>query len=138
MPACAVQLDLATAKLRSPDRNVTVSLSPSASGALLAMGHDYVNGARPLRRLVERIIVTKLSKLTVAGDLPSNSLVVIDVSDDRSRILYRVLPPDGAAEVVYADRLDGTEVGGDEEVVEEEDGEGLRALPDVSVVDDEL
>lgn len=76
------QLEVATSKLRSPDYNITVSLSPSSTKYLLKRGFDPRNGARPLRRLIERVLITELSRLIVGGNLPSNSQVIVEFDDE--------------------------------------------------------
>ncbi len=37
-------------------------------------------GARPLRRWLEQIVITDLSRMVIAGDLPENSDVVCDAA----------------------------------------------------------
>jgi len=73
------QLTEATMMLQAADTNITVSLDESANEYLLRKGYDVVNGARPLRRLIERIVVTELSRLIVAGHLCSNSKVNVEM-----------------------------------------------------------
>ena len=84
------QLEVATSKLRSPEYNITVTLAQSASQYLLQRGFDPRNGARPLRRLIERVLITELSRLIVGGDLPSNSEVAVEYGDE-----------DGVAQLKY-------------------------------------
>ncbi len=62
-----------TSRLQTAETNITVRLDDSSKEYLLRKGYDVVNGARPLRRLIERVVVTELSRLIVAGDLPPNS-----------------------------------------------------------------
>lgn len=73
------QLTEATALLQAADTNITVSLDESAKEYLLRKGYDVVNGARPLRRLIERVVVTELSRMIVAGHLLSNSKVDVEM-----------------------------------------------------------
>lgn len=113
------QLEAATSKLRVPERNVSVSLSPAAATALLTLGHDVANGARPLRRLIERLVVTKLSKLTVGGQLPSHSVVQVDVDGQRGHMLAFRVGSQGGGEAVYFEPMAGEEEG----ECEEGDGE---------------
>lgn len=75
----AHQLTEATTLLQAADTNITVSLDESAKEYLLRKGYDVVNGARPLRRLIERVVVTELSRLIVAGHLLSNSKVNVEM-----------------------------------------------------------
>jgi ATP-dependent Clp protease ATP-binding subunit ClpA len=70
--SCEHQMSAATEKLRSLDLNITVTLDESAARYLLSVGYDPLNGARPLRRLISRIIVTQLSKLLLFGHIQPN------------------------------------------------------------------
>lgn len=73
----AHQLSEATSMLQVADTNITVALGDSAKEYLLRKGYDVANGARPLRRLIERVVVTELSRLIVGGDLLPNSQVEV-------------------------------------------------------------
>jgi len=54
----------------------------------LGVAYDPYYGARPLRRYLEKHIVTELSKMLIKGDLKNNSLVDIDASGDQ--LTFRV------------------------------------------------
>lgn len=59
------------------DRNITLGLDASGAAALLSAGYDPAYGARPLRRLVEKTVLTEVSKLLLGGVVPDNSVVVV-------------------------------------------------------------
>ena len=106
-------MQISTSGLRSPERNVTVSLLPSASKYLLRMGFDPSNGARPLRRLIERVVVTELSKLLVAGDLPPNARVTIEAAAVEGAHAFKYVVRSGGGgegkevETVFMQSLEG-------------------------------
>ena len=90
------QLQVATAGLKSPDKNITVSLDSGAAEVLLELGYDPLFGARPLRRLIEHKIITQLSQLIVSGNIPPNSRVFIEATQDdegRKQFKYNVEGP---------------------------------------------
>lgn len=85
------QVEVATARLRSPDKNITVSLDPSASTYLLQVGYDPLYGARPLRRLVEQMIITQLSQLIVEGQILPNSVVRVEALDIQGQPYFKYI-----------------------------------------------
>lgn len=59
------------------DHNVTLAIDASGAAALLAAGYDPAYGARPLRRLVEKTVLTEVGKLLLRGVVPDNSVVTV-------------------------------------------------------------
>eukprot|EP01052_Picozoa_sp_SAG31_P034930 SAG31_NODE_4147_length_3531_cov_1.458333_4_plen_234_part_00 len=59
------------------DKNVTLSMEQSGADSLIAAGYDPSYGARPLRRLIDRIVLTDISKLLLAGEIADNGVVNI-------------------------------------------------------------
>ena len=66
------------------DRNISLALDATGSAALLAAGYDPAYGARPLRRLVEKTVLTEVSKLLLGGQIPDHSVVVVGGEVDGS------------------------------------------------------
>jgi ATP-dependent Clp protease ATP-binding subunit ClpA len=65
------------------DRNITITLTPEARAWLAEKGFDRAFGARPMARLVERMIKKPLSELLLFGNLEAGSTVsVIRDGDD--------------------------------------------------------
>ncbi len=55
------------------------------------MPHDGRRyGARPLRRWMEKTILTDLSRMLVSGELGEYAAVVCDVAPDRKGLVYKV------------------------------------------------
>jgi ATP-dependent Clp protease ATP-binding subunit ClpB len=48
---------------------------------LAEQGYDPQFGARPLKRLVQKLIVNSLSKKILAGDIDKGKTVLVDVFD---------------------------------------------------------
>eukprot|EP01114_Cavostelium_apophysatum_P006780 TRINITY_DN1824_c0_g1_i1.p1 TRINITY_DN1824_c0_g1~~TRINITY_DN1824_c0_g1_i1.p1 ORF type:complete len:901 (-),score=333.30 TRINITY_DN1824_c0_g1_i1:124-2826(-) len=73
-----VRLQVTQMSKRLADRNISVQIKDVALDYILDQAYDPIYGARPLKRFLEKQIVTQMSKLIIAGDLPDNSIVHID------------------------------------------------------------
>mmetsp|Transcript_27367 Transcript_27367/g.77230 ORF Transcript_27367/g.77230 Transcript_27367/m.77230 type:complete len:972 (+) Transcript_27367:98-3013(+) len=77
---------------RLADREVEVTATDAACEEILDAAYDPTMGARPLKRHIEREVVTHISRLVLASQLPQHSTVVIDANADGSGGLeYRVV-----------------------------------------------
>jgi len=76
---------------RLADKDILLDMSPQAAQSILKCAYNPIYGARPLRRYLEKYIVTQLSRMMVAGELPNNSLVRIE--EDPSQPIR--MGPDG-------------------------------------------
>jgi ATP-dependent Clp protease ATP-binding subunit ClpA len=74
-------------------KNVTIELEPAARTWLAAKGFDRAFGARPMARLIERVVKKPLSELLLFGDLAGGGTVRIVVRDGAI-----ALEPSGTAE----------------------------------------
>jgi ATP-dependent Clp protease ATP-binding subunit ClpB len=73
-------VEILTAHLRErlKDRNITLELTDAAKQHFAVTGWDPVYGARPLKRLLQRTLETKIGRAIVAGEVPDGSHVVVD------------------------------------------------------------
>ena len=62
-------------------QHITMDATPEAIAYLSKKGYDPQFGARPLKRLVQKEIVNKLSKRILAGDIDKSKPVLVDVFD---------------------------------------------------------
>ena len=67
---------------RLAEQHLTLKLAESALERILEVGHDPVNGARPLRGAVERLLVRPLSAAIVEDRFAPGSTIVAHASDD--------------------------------------------------------
>jgi ATP-dependent Clp protease ATP-binding subunit ClpB len=88
-----IQVESLTKRLQ--DRDITLQLSDSASDMILAQAYDPVYGARPLKRFLEKNIVTQMSRLIISGELQDHSQVIVDTKD--GSLFFRVV--EGSAPV---------------------------------------
>ena len=67
-------------------RGITIALTPAARTWLAEKGFDKAFGARPMARLVERVIKKPLSNLLLFEDLAAGATVTADVVDGDIRL----------------------------------------------------
>ncbi|KAJ2566714.1 hypothetical protein GGH12_000672 [Coemansia sp. RSA 1822] len=81
-----VYLQLEQIATRLDERDVSLVMDDAAVEHVLKESYDPMYGARPIRRFLEKHLVTALSKEVIRGSLPDHSLVSIThidgVSDD--------------------------------------------------------
>jgi ATP-dependent Clp protease ATP-binding subunit ClpA len=91
------------------EREVTVEFTKAALDKLSDAGYDPAYGARPLRRVLQRMIEDPMSEMILKGEIPTGSKVTIeanetaaeDVAEDESIIDILVSQP---TEVVKAEQ----------------------------------
>jgi ATP-dependent Clp protease ATP-binding subunit ClpC len=81
-------IDLLAAEVaeRLKEQGVTLELSPAAKALLVREGYNPAYGARPLRRTVQRMVETPLSRDLLKGVFTAGDTVLVDV-DAASRTL---------------------------------------------------
>lgn len=75
---------------RLAEREINVDVDDAACSAILDASYVPAYGARPVRRYIEKEVVTAISRKIVAGELPNNSTVHIKGSSDRKRLQYEI------------------------------------------------
>ena len=73
-----VRLQLADVVRRLDELEVTMHITDAAVDRVLKAAHDPEMGARPLKRYMERHLVSRLSTLVLEDKLPAGSSVTID------------------------------------------------------------
>jgi ATP-dependent Clp protease ATP-binding subunit ClpB len=90
-----VVIQLERLRGRLVDRRIALELTDAAKDHLARAGYDPTYGARPLKRVLQREIETTLGRKILAGEVPENSLVTVDLAGDR--LEFRVQPRADAA-----------------------------------------
>ena len=67
---------------RLSEINIKINLSDSAKSYLIDNGYDEFYGARPLKRLVNKELETKLAKLMINNDIKEDMVVNVDILND--------------------------------------------------------
>jgi ATP-dependent Clp protease ATP-binding subunit ClpB len=75
-----VDLQLNLLRARLAERHIDLELTTAAKELLARRGYDPVYGARPLKRLIQRELETKLSRALLKGEIADHSRVEITVN----------------------------------------------------------
>jgi ATP-dependent Clp protease ATP-binding subunit ClpB len=76
-----VDLLVAGLRARLDERGVTLEIDDAARRWIAERGYDPVFGARPLKRLLQRELETRIGRAIVAGEVPEGSRVRVVVED---------------------------------------------------------
>jgi ATP-dependent Clp protease ATP-binding subunit ClpB len=74
---------------RLSERDITVNVSDDALVHILKNVYDISYGARPLKRYLEKVVITEISKMVINGDLMDHSIVNIILKDDNLKFLVQ-------------------------------------------------
>jgi ATP-dependent Clp protease ATP-binding subunit ClpB len=75
-----VDLQLGLLRKRLAERHIEIELTDAAKELLARRGYDPVYGARPLKRIIQRELETKLSRSLLKGDITDHSRVEVVVT----------------------------------------------------------
>ena len=81
-----VDLQLGLLRSRLAERHIELHLSNEAKELLARRGYDPVYGARPLKRIIQRELETKLSRALLKGDVTDHSRVEVVAIEGRAGI----------------------------------------------------
>ena len=73
---------------RLKEQYIKVEFTDKALDYIVDEAYDPAYGARPLKRFVQKDIVTNLSKMILGGEVPENSIVKVD--SDGKDLIYKV------------------------------------------------
>lgn len=76
-----VDLQLEDVRKRLADKRITLEVSPAAMERLSIDGYDPVFGARPLKRLIQHVVVDAVAEKIVSGDVHEGSTVVVGIDE---------------------------------------------------------
>ena len=68
-------------------KKVTIELDPEARAWLAVKGFDRAFGARPMARLIERLVKKPLSELLLFGSLADGGAVRVVVDNDEIKLV---------------------------------------------------
>ncbi|OMO51223.1 Chaperonin ClpA/B, partial [Corchorus capsularis] len=85
-----VRLQTKDVASRLLERGAALAVTDSALDYILTESYDPVYGARPIRRWLEKKVVTELSRMLVREEIDENSIVYIDAATNRTNLVYRV------------------------------------------------
>jgi ATP-dependent Clp protease ATP-binding subunit ClpB len=77
-----VRLQLEGLKKMVAKQNIVIDATEDAIEYLGAKGYDPQYGARPIKRLIQKEVLNKLSKELLSGEIKAESIILIDAFDD--------------------------------------------------------
>ncbi|KAK9165703.1 hypothetical protein Scep_000894 [Stephania cephalantha] len=84
------RLQMKDVAARLAERGIALAVSDAALDIVLAESYDPVYGARPIRRWLEKRVVTELSKMLLKGEIDESSTVYIDAAAGGGELSYEV------------------------------------------------
>ncbi len=91
-----VDLMLARVSERLGERAITLEATDAARDLLAEQGYDPQFGARPLRRVIQRVVETPIAAGMLRGEFAEGDTVVVDVADGEVTLRVRVAETDEA------------------------------------------
>ncbi len=82
-----VELELLKVEERLKNKKLEIKITDSAKELLAEKGFDQSLGARPLKRVIQRLILDPLSLKIVSGQVKEGERVVIDLEEDKIKFL---------------------------------------------------
>ncbi len=77
-----VDIQLEKVKARLSKKDISISVTQTAKDLLVKKGYDPNFGARPLKRVIQNLILDPLSKMIIGGRLKDGGKVKIDANED--------------------------------------------------------
>jgi ATP-dependent Clp protease ATP-binding subunit ClpB len=75
-----IQLDRVIKKIET--KEITLEVSDEAIEAIARIGFDPDFGARPIKRVIQRMVVNELSKKLLSGEVSSDDVILVDAFDE--------------------------------------------------------
>ncbi|MCX8079639.1 MAG: ATP-dependent chaperone ClpB [Bacteroidia bacterium] len=83
-----VELQLKQVAERLSEQNIRLEYTPEAVECIAQKGYDPQFGARPVKRVIQRLILNELSKQIIAGKINKDNPIIIDCFDEKE-IVFR-------------------------------------------------
>jgi ATP-dependent Clp protease ATP-binding subunit ClpB len=91
-----VTIQLNQAKKRLADQDIELSWEPEVVELLGELGYDVQFGARPLKRVIQNLILNPLAEKLLSGEIPPRSSVYLRTFD--GRVYFEVVQPVASAQ----------------------------------------
>ncbi|XP_048547396.1 chaperone protein ClpB1-like [Triticum urartu] len=85
-----VKIQMKSVIARVADKGISLFAS-AALDVILSESYNPMYGARPIRRWLEKNVVTKLSLMLMKGEASEGSTISIDATDDKKKLKYEVV-----------------------------------------------
>jgi len=77
-----VDVQLGLVEKRLAERRLELELTPAAKDLIAERGYDPVFGARPLKRVIQQMVLDPLAYKIIAGEISDGDKVLVDVDGD--------------------------------------------------------
>ena len=84
-----VDLQVSDLLERLSEQEITLELTQAAKDLIVREGYSASYGARPLRRTIQRMIETPLSRALLKGEYQSGVTIEVDVNEDEQMLIFR-------------------------------------------------
>jgi ATP-dependent Clp protease ATP-binding subunit ClpB len=84
-----VDLQIADVQPRLAGRRLGLELTETARELVARQGYDPVYGARPLRRLIQREVETRIGRALIAGEIRDGATIAVDADGDQLIVRWR-------------------------------------------------
>ncbi len=85
-----VDIQMERLKERLTEKKISLELTDAAKGYLARSGYDPVYGARPLKRLIQRLIQDPIAMKLLQGEVKENDHLIADYEPEKSEIVFHV------------------------------------------------
>ncbi len=76
-----VELELKKVETRLNNKNISIKIGPKLKKVLAEKGYDISFGARPLKRLIQTMILDELAMEIIEGKVKDGDKVKIDIGE---------------------------------------------------------
>lgn len=76
-----VDIQLTRLRKRLSERHMTLTLTDDAKEQLARLGYDPLYGARPLKRVIRKLVENPLANKLIAGELTDGDAITVDAAD---------------------------------------------------------
>jgi ATP-dependent Clp protease ATP-binding subunit ClpB len=84
------RLQMKDVAVRLAERGIALAVTDAALDVILLLSYDPAYGARPIRRWIEKRVVTQLSKMLIQEEIDENCTVYIDAAARKDELDYKV------------------------------------------------
>uniref|UniRef100_A0A8R7TE02 Clp ATPase C-terminal domain-containing protein n=1 Tax=Triticum urartu TaxID=4572 RepID=A0A8R7TE02_TRIUA len=85
------KLQIKNVVARVANKGISMSTTDALLDVIMSESHNPMYGARPIRRWVERNVITMLSEMLVKGEAGEGSTIFIDATHDKKGLKYEVV-----------------------------------------------
>ncbi|PAN06347.1 hypothetical protein PAHAL_1G257900 [Panicum hallii] len=76
---------------RLAEKGINIYASEAVLDVVLSESHNPLYGARPIRRWLQKNVMTKLAEMLFKGEIDGKTTVIIDASEDKKDLKYKVV-----------------------------------------------